>query len=215
MNWSTLAACALMVTVSADEALAQAGARVYGAATPQEVVAGMQKAMATGDLGALMPFIAPSGRAELATDGVTGVLMLLAFSNPDDQMPGSKPLPAAELEAKRKGYREASALAKQTLRPFGLDTLIGKPAMSTDSQKAIARAIDKADTVALTSSLFAAMTRMGPMLGMTKSNTLPELFKTDQVTDYRVSGDRATAKAGSETINFIRIDGRWYAEPPK
>jgi hypothetical protein len=34
-----------------------------------------------------------------------------------------------------------------------------------------------------------------------------------EVTDYEIDGDRATAKAGEETVRFVKVDGRWYVEP--
>jgi len=34
-----------------------------------------------------------------------------------------------------------------------------------------------------------------------------------EVTDYRIDGDRATARAGEETLEMIRVDGRWYFAP--
>jgi hypothetical protein len=30
-----------------------------------------------------------------------------------------------------------------------------------------------------------------------------------------VEGDRATARAGDQTVEMVRIDGRWYFEAPK
>jgi hypothetical protein len=34
------------------------------------------------------------------------------------------------------------------------------------------------------------------------------------VTGYRVQGDRATAQAATEPLDFVRIAGRWYLTPP-
>jgi hypothetical protein len=33
------------------------------------------------------------------------------------------------------------------------------------------------------------------------------------VSGYEIHGDRATAKAGEETIEFVKVDGRWYFQP--
>lgn len=35
-----------------------------------------------------------------------------------------------------------------------------------------------------------------------------------EVTDYRIAGDRATAKSGDYVLDCVRIDGRWYSVPP-
>jgi hypothetical protein len=191
-------------------------APVYGGATPQEVVAGLQKAVKSNDFLGAIPFISPDGRKELANEGVTGVIMVLAFSDPDDPMPGVKPLAKADLEAKRKNYRAATDLAKATLKPHGLDGFIGKPAMSAETQKAIDAALSKTDTVALVSSLMGAMEKLGPMLDMNKKGEGPKLpFTLGNVTDYRITGDKATAKNGAETLEFVRVGGRWFITPPK
>ena len=77
-----------------------------------------------------LPVISPRGLKLIANEGVTGVLMVLAFSDPDDAMPGSAKPAKAELDAKRKKYKEAVDLAKAVLKPYGLDTMIGKPVLA-------------------------------------------------------------------------------------
>lgn len=42
-----------------------------------------------------------------------------------------------------------------------------------------------------------------------KQNPKPEPFiKTGTVTDYKIDGDKATARNNAETMNFVRIGGR-------
>ena len=207
--------CPLLLTLVTVAAAGQTSP-VYGGATPQEVVAALQKAAKSNDFLGAIPFISPDGRKELANEGVTGVIMVLAFSDPDDPMPGGKPLSKAELDAKRKNYRAATDLAKATLKPHGLDAFIGKPAMSPDTQKAIDSALAKTDTVVLINSLMGAMEKMGPMLGMNKKSEGPKVpFTIGNVTDYKVTGDKATAKNGAETLEFVQTGGRWFIMPPK
>jgi hypothetical protein len=140
--------------------------------------------------------------------------MALAFSNPDDPMPGSKPLPKAELDKRKKGYASAVDLVRQTLRPHGLDSLIGQPPMAPKSQETLKAALAKADTVVLVTSLLTAMDRIGPMLGMQKSDSKKVPFTFGKVTNFQVKGDRATAKAATEVLEFERVQGRWYLKPP-
>ena len=105
-------------------------------------------------------------------------------------------------------------LATQTLKPYGLDALIGKPVLAAETQKSLDAALDKADNVALITSLYGSLTKIGPLLGM-KQNPKPEpLVKLGTVTDYKINGDKATAQNGAETMKFVRIGGRWYIEPP-
>lgn len=189
-------------------------AKPYGAATPQEAVAAIKKATAANDMLPALPVISPGGLKLIANEGVTGVLMVLAFSDPDDAMPGSAKPSKAELDALRKKYKDAVDLAKMTLKPYGLDALIGKPVMAAETQKSLDAALDKADNVVLITSLYGAMVKMGPMLGMKQTPKPEPLVNVGTVTGYKINGDKATAQNGAETMDFVRIDGRWYIEPP-
>jgi hypothetical protein len=201
----------LLWSLTGATPLAQA---TKGAASPQEAVAALQKATASGDMLQALPVISPAGLKQIANEGVTGLLMVLAFSDPDDAMPGSAKPSNTELAAKRKQYQQAVALATQTVKPYGLDTLFGKPVLADDTQNQLNAALDKADNAALITSLYASMVKMAPMLGM-KQTPKPEPFiKTGTVADYKINGDKATAQNNAETMNFIRIGGRWYIEPP-
>jgi hypothetical protein len=190
------------------------GTKASGAATPQEAVALIKKASDANDMMQALPVISPRGLKVIANEGVTGVLMVLAFSDPDDAMPGSAKPAKAELDAKRKNYQQAKNLATQVLKPHGLDTMIGKPVLAPEVQKSIDAAIDKTDSMALITSLFNAMLKMGPLLGMKESPKPDALVKVGNVTGYKIDGDKATAQNGAETMDFVRINGRWYVEPP-
>jgi hypothetical protein len=203
----------LTVPIAGGVALAQV-AKPYGAATPQDAVAAIRKATAANDMLTAIPVISPSGLKQIASEGVTGVLMVLAFSDPDDAMPGSTKPSKTELDAQRKKYKEALNYATGALKPYGLDGMIGKPVLADATQKAIDSAIDKADNVALITSLYGALTKMGPLLGMKQSPKPDPLVNVGDVTGYKITGDRATAQNGAETMEFVRIDGRWYIEPP-
>ena len=189
-------------------------AKPYGAVSPQEAVAALAKASAANDLLPAIPVISPGGLKLVANEGVTGLLMVLAFSDPDDAMPGSTKPAKTELDAKRKQYVSAKDLAARTLKPYGLDALIGKPVLAPDTQKSLDAALDKADNVVLITSLYGAMVKIGPMLGMKKDPKPTPLVEIGTVTGYKVDGDSATAQNGAETLNFTRIGGRWYIEPP-
>ena len=203
----------LALLIIAAEPLAQ-GPKSSGAATPQEAVAMIKQATTSNDFLLALPVISPRGLKVIAGEGVTGVLMVLAFSDPDDAMPGSAKPAKAELDAQRKKYKAALDVATATLKPYGLDTLIGKPVLAPDVQKSIEAALDKADNTTLIASLFGAMVKMGPMLGMKEAPKPDALVKVGNVTGYKIDGDQATAQNGAETMDFIRINGRWYIEPP-
>jgi hypothetical protein len=210
---SSLLALALLLALAVAAPLAQAG-KQPGAASPQEAVAALQKATAAGDMLQALPVISPGGLKQIANEGVTGLLMVLAFSDPDDAMPGSTKPSNTELAAKRKQYKQAVDLATQTVKPYGLDALFGKPVLADETQKSLNAALDKADNAALITSLYGSLTKLAPLLGM-KQTPKPEPFiKTGTVTDYKINGDKATARNNAETMNFVRIGGRWYIEPP-
>ena len=100
------------------------------------------------------------------------------------------------------------------LKPYGLETTIGKPVLASDTQQTIDAALDKADNVVLITSLYGSLTKVGPLLGM-KQNPKPEpLVALGDVTGYTINGDTATAQNGAETLQFVRIGGRWFIEPP-
>ncbi len=190
------------------------GAKATGAATPQEAVAVIKKAAAADNFLLALPVISPAGLKTIANEGVSGLVMLLAFSDPDDTMPGAPKPPKAELDAQRKKYNEVLNLAKATLKPYGLDAVIGKPPMAPETQKTINASLDKADNFTLITSLFGAMVKMGPMLGMAEAPNPQPLGNIGTVTGYKIDGDKATAQNGAETMDFVRIGGRWYIEPP-
>jgi hypothetical protein len=164
-----------LLTIFVIAAVAQAQVpKATGAASPQEVVAAVKKATTANDsLGALQ-VVSPAGLKSLADEGVTGVLMVLAFSDPDDPMPGNTKPSKAELDAQRKKYKDAVDMAKAVLKPYDLDTAIGKPVLASDTQKSIDTALDKADNLALITSLYTAMMKMGPLVGMTDAKPRPK-----------------------------------------
>jgi hypothetical protein len=200
-----------MIVVFANYELAQTPA--YGAATPQEAVAGVQKATQAGSLAGALPFISPSGRQLLATSLIQPMLMWVRFSNPDDPMPGSKPLAKPELDAKRKSYRAVLDGMTRTLKPHGLDSLIGKAPMAPEVQQTLDAAVRKTDTVVLTTAILASLKTLGPLMDM-PATAIPSPPVMGSVSGYKISGDRATAKEGAGTIDFERIQGRWYLAPP-
>jgi len=200
--------------VFAAQAITTQISPTYGAESPQAVVAAMEKALAADDFGAVMPLISPTGRKDLAEDAVTALIVTLNFTDPDKPSTGSAALTAAERAVKRATHRAAVEIARETLRPHGLDGLIGQAPLSPLSKDVFALALDRTDTVVLMQSLYAALNRISQLLGMERSDEkkLPMTFGS--VTDYEVSGDTATAKTTGQTIEFERLDGRWYLKAP-
>jgi len=189
-------------------------AKPYGAATPQEAVAQFKKAVDAKDFVATVPLVAPAALKDMANEGVSGLLMVLAFSDPADPMPGGPKKTKAELDADIKKYKEATDLAKGVLKPYGLDTFIGKPVLSDPTQKALNAALDKTDNVVLITALYKSLDKIGPLLGMKEKPEPKAVMNIGNVTGYSITGDKAIAKNGPVNMNFIKIDNRWYIVPP-
>ena len=202
--------------LAAGSASAQSGAASYGADSPQAVVAAVQKAIAAKDFAASLRYVSPAGREAIVKDLIGGTLVAMAMFDPEVPTVVGKPPSKAEVETQRKNYRTALGILRQGLKPHGLDALVGKP-VTPESEAAfmatINAALPKTDTVALAASILSAMDKVAPMMGMPKPEP-PPIFSFSAATDYRIQGDSATAKAGSETLEFERVQGRWYIKPP-
>ena len=204
----------LTVVALAAQATATQIAPTYGAESPQALIATMERALATDDFGSVIPLISPAGRKELAEDAVTALIVMLNFTDPDKPSADGVPLSAAERDAKRASHRAAVDVARDTLRPHDLDGLIGEPPLSPLSKDVFVLALDRTDTVLLMQSLYSALNRISKLLGIERSDEKKLPLTFGNVTDYQVTGDAATAKTAGETIEFERLDGRWYLKPP-
>jgi hypothetical protein len=189
-------------------------AAVYGAASPQDVVAGIQKASKTQDWSAATALLSPAGRQMLVTMLIQPLVMAVRFSDPSSPMPGTPPLSKAELAAKQKSHKAMVELVTRTLKPAGLESIVGKAPMNPEVQKAIDAALPKADTIALIPALLETTKQVGTLMGVAPDLGLP-LPPLGNVTGYKVTGEKATAKEGTSTLDFIRINGRWYFTPPE
>jgi len=80
----------------------------------------------------------------------------------------------------------------------------------TPPEEAIGKLLAGVDERALIVDLMGFMNALGESQGQgdKKPFSLPS-----EVTDYKIDGDHATAKAGSETVEFVKVDGRWYFAP--
>jgi hypothetical protein len=204
--------CLLSLCLLATQVQPQFGP-VYGADSPQALVAIFEKAMAVDDFAAIMPLISPTGRKELAEDAIGALIVALNYTDPDNPAPGSTPISEADRDTKRKNHRAAVDVARNTLRPHGLDGLIGESPITPLSKEVFELALTRTDTVLLMQSLFPALDRISVLLGTERNETkLPASL--GKITDFQIQGDAATAKANGDTIEFERLQGRWYLKPP-
>jgi hypothetical protein len=199
-----------------------------GAATPQALVARMQGAAAKNDLGELMACMAPDDRREMAVGMMVGVTMMVAFMGMaggmaeglaeglagEDQKPEDK----AKLEAAKKEAEAKSAAMQQKVegvfKKHGVDKMMQDdpeplPEEPAARSKALAAMFKGTDEIALAKDLIALLEEIGKAEGK-EEKISPPMEAPKTVTDYKISGDSATAKAGAETLDFVRVDGRWY-----
>jgi len=210
----------------------------YGGATPQELVARMRAAAETDDIGELMACMAPEDRKAMGGTMVMMAVMMVGFAQMGAEMGGAmaegmseafgdeEPTAEeqAEMEAqKAKAAAEAAEVAaklRAALEPHGLAGLVDAGLEPEPGQEeAIEAALDQADMVALTESVMAVMAELedaegddGEGAALAEEEGKPDWLDLE-VTDYVVDGDHATAKAGDETLEMIRIDGRWFFAP--
>lgn len=207
-----------------------AATKPYGGETPQAVVARLQAAADGKDMAEVMACLAPDARREMAMMMTAGVGMMVAFAGMGSEMAGGMAegmagLSGEEMTAEQKaelekGKREAEEKTAALVKRY--EAILEKhritEAMNDDTpvpeepearRAALAKALANTDEIALISDLMAMMSELGGEEGMKSS----PVDLGPEVTDYRIDGDRATAKAGDEVVRFVRVDGRWYLEP--
>ena len=201
---TTLALVVAVVVAAPSVARAQAAP-----ATPQAALDALEAAIAAGDAKAAMALLTLDGQKRLAKDAVMGSLAMLAFTDPDDPNPmGPKPTPA-ELKTKRAAYGTAKTAITAALKPAGLDAAIGKPLMP--AQEIVDAKIGAADAATLVPSLWDAVTKAGPALGMKQKQPF---MKVGPFTALKVDGDHATVKSGPRTMKIDKIGGKWLIDAP-
>lgn len=233
-------ALALCVVTALAVPAARAAAAVekpYGGATPQDTVARMKAAAQTGDLGELLACLAPDDRKAMGAGMLMMTVMMVGFSQMAGGMAGDMAEGMAEafsedgegLSAEQKaeieaGQAEAAAEAAKlmtklrgVLEPHGLAGLIdGAPEEGSAEDLAMTRALDQADMVVLTQDLMALLSEMDDDDegdGSPADDAKPPWIDRE-VTGWQIEGDRATAQAGEDTLELVRVDGRWYLSLP-
>jgi len=223
-------AAALAAALLALPALAAAAAPP-GGDSPQAVVARLNAAAADKDFAEMVACMAPAARREMAAGLLIGSTMILAFMDMGAEMATGlaegmaegmvegmtgEEMPAAQKKAKEEAKKASAALKERydgILEKHGLaERMEAGPgaAGAEDPEQAMAALLTGVDESALIADLMAFFESLPDDDG--KKAMQPMELPTE-VTDYVIAGDRATAKSGDETLQFVRIDGRWYMEP--
>jgi hypothetical protein len=216
-----------------------AAAEPPGAETPEALVARMQAAAEKQDLPEMMACVAPTSRREMALAMVAGTGMMVAFMGMGGEMAGAMGEAVAEglsgdeaagdeasaqQEAEtEKGQAALQAKTAEISKSFeaildrhGVTEMMNDESPLPEDPAARSAALEKmfakTDDIALMTDLMGLMEQLGDP-SEEKGEIPPPVPVSDTVTDYQVDGDRATARSGEETLEFVRVDGRWYFEP--
>lgn len=210
-------------------------AQPYGGATPEELVARMRAAAEAGDMGELMACMAPEDRKAMGGAMLMMAVMMVGFSQMGAEMGGAmaesfggemSEVDRAELEAEKAkaaaAAEELNAKLQAVLEEHGLAGMLNADfAPGSSEDQAMEEALDQADMIALTESVMALLQEMQEAEGgEDEGGMMPDPLEGEspdwvgmEVTDYAIDGDRATARAGDETLEMVRVDGRWYFAP--
>ena len=208
-----------------------AAKKPYGGDSPQAVVERLKGAADANDLGEVMACLAPDSRREMAMMMTAGVGMMVAFAGVGSEMAGgmaesmAEGLSGEEMTAEQKaeveeGKRKVQEKTAELVKRYEaiLDKHKLTEAMNDDTpvpeepearRAALAKALANTDEIALVTDLMALMNELGGEEGMKSS----PVDIGPEVTDYAIEGDTATAKAGDETVRFVKVEGRWYVLP--
>jgi hypothetical protein len=222
---AALAALALLLTTPAR---AVSPRTPLGADSPQALVERMVKAADKKDVAEIFACLDPQSRAEGTTALLMGTTMMLAFMDmgsgmatgmaegmaealsdepmkPEDKAKLEKG--KAEMAAKSAKLKAAfSAVLKKHGLPDLLDPEVGAPKEGPEALLA------KVDQPALAADLLGIMEQLGDKKDA-GANSGPPVPR--HAGDYKITGDTATARSGDDTLEFVRIDGRWFFKPPK
>jgi protein-disulfide isomerase len=190
---------------------AQPGSPTLGAATPQAALEQLEASIDDGDAARAMAVLTPAGRKLFAKDVMAQTLMLLAFMESDEPMPGG-PKPSPEVvAAKKKASVELRTVVTAILTPYGMDGALGQPL--TTAEPIVDAGLEKADLIDLTAKTFKAVVKAALALGE-DPGTLKLPMQIGPFSALKVEGTTATVKSGPRTLTFENVDGRWFLNAP-
>jgi hypothetical protein len=146
-----------------------------------------------------------AGAMEEAAEGMTGEEMTAEQKAEMEKGKQQMATKAAELTKRYEGILERHGVTAM------MDDETPLPEDPAQRSAALAKLFANTDDIALLGELIALMRDVGDGKEATES----PVKMPGEVTDYRIDGDRATAKAEGETLTFVKIDGRWYLMPEK
>jgi hypothetical protein len=201
-----------------------------GAATPQALVERLTKAAADKNFAEMVACLDPQSRTELSLGLLMGAVMMVAFmAMASDVTMGMAEEMAEALSGEKMGPEEQAKMEEgkteadarigkartdlsALFRKHGLPDLLDDQTSLPEEDDAAAL-LAKVDQPALATDLMQFIGALGDGVGQTKDADSLVPVPRD-VKNYSITGDRATAQAGDETLEFLRLDGRWFLKAP-
>jgi hypothetical protein len=228
---------ALVLLLSAPSAFAaQARREPPGADTPQAVIARLEKAGQAKDLPGMAACLAPEDRTEITKGMLLASTMMVAFAQmgpgmadqmaegmsglgDDSEHPKNVQDKAKEKAERDKQTQEAQKKVKELetqyraiLKKHGLPDFFSEDGQKKAGPDEADALLQKVDQIALLDDLMGFLDKMDTK----ETKEVEKPFEMPgKVTDYKIQGDRATAKAGKETVDFVKVDGRWFMKAPE
>ena len=207
-------------------------AETLGAESPQAAVEKLRAAAVADDFGAVAGLLAPPARQEMAKGLWAGTTMMIGMASQmgdlgeemgeamqqglEESMDGQSEeakAEAAKAKAEAAAKRaKAKAEAEAKLAPFKkrYDDLAKKYGLPTLAQKEggadPAAIFAKADQVALVRDYYGLLQDLGTSSGRTS----PKKKIEGELENLQIDGDKATGSLTGDTIDFVKIVGRWF-----
>jgi hypothetical protein len=225
-SWQRLVAafCAVLLVALPAAAQAEKAEVTYGAESPQALVDQVKQASADEDLAQMAALMAPDDRATLSLTMTMMLGMVIAFSQMGGEMAGGMAEGMAEafggeISAEDKAKAEAEKAAamaevkklegryEEILASHGVsDLLQQEPAEGTPPGE-LMKGVDQVSLIRDLMQLLESLPG-DERSGESGPVDLPE----GELTGVAIDGDHATGKLGDESVDFVRVDGRWYLD---
>lgn len=211
------------ILIGALCAASAAVAEPPGGESPQALVERMAAAAENGDFRDLAACMDPESRSEMAQGLLAATTMMVAFADFGGAMAGEMAEGMAEAfgeegaeeEAAEAGEAAREAAAAETaelmesyraiLAEHGLERMMDEDPGGEEDLDDLLAGVDQIELIG------DLMDFMDGFPGSESEQTSP-MMKASDVTDYVIDGDHATARSPDGPVEFVRIDGRWYAK---
>jgi hypothetical protein len=208
-------AALVVCTLALNPPLAHA-AIPLGADSPQALVARLEKAAATKDMAELAACLDPESRMQMSAMMMMAGVMMVGFMGMGSEMAAGAGADAQKATAAKKETEAKVAKAKADLsavfKKHGLPDFMDEKAPEPEGDpKAMFAKVDQPTFI---KDMTAVLTSISDKKdgGGGPTEKMPDMKK---VTDYKITGDTGTAKAGTETLDFVKVDGKWYLKMPE